>query len=93
MTVKKSADAIRDVFAEIFKRAEVSPNFLVADNGTEFKASFDAFCKAEGIKVLIPVKQYCGKEEQRSEKENSCVYDEEPKPPLDAAFGRRGESP
>jgi hypothetical protein len=40
------------VFAEILKCAEVSPNFLVADNGAEFKASFDAFCKAEGIKVI-----------------------------------------
>jgi hypothetical protein len=52
MTVKKSADAIRDAFKEILTRAEVSPNFLVADNGTEFKASFDTFCKAEGIKVI-----------------------------------------
>jgi hypothetical protein len=52
MTVKKSADAIKDMFAEILKCAKVSPNFLVADNGTEFKASFDAFCKAEGIKII-----------------------------------------
>jgi hypothetical protein len=46
MTVKKSADAIREVFTEILKRADIQPNFLAADNGTEFWASFDAFCKA-----------------------------------------------
>lgn len=45
----KNPYKIRDAFVSVIARANVSPNHLLSDQGTEFRTDFDEYLQAEGI--------------------------------------------
>lgn len=47
----KTAKQISESFRKIIQRAEITPNNLMMDNGTEFKGQFETLCKDLDIKI------------------------------------------
>lgn len=51
--IKKEATHTRDALEGIISQEEVSPKFLLSDNGTEFLGEFQEYCKENDIKQLF----------------------------------------
>ena len=47
----KESNLIAKCMDRITRRAEVTPKYIICDNGTEFKLDFDTFCKAHEITI------------------------------------------
>jgi transposase InsO family protein len=50
---KKEATNTRDAFGGTIRQEDVSPKFLLSDNGTEFLGEFQEYCKEKDIKQFF----------------------------------------
>lgn len=49
----KTAEECKTAFQSIVQRADVKPNYIICDNGGEFKAQFAEYCEANDIKIRL----------------------------------------
>ena len=49
----KTAEECKSAFQSIVQRADVKPNYIICDNGGEFKAQFAEYCEANDIKIRL----------------------------------------
>lgn len=46
----QTSSNVRDAFIRIIDRTNITPKYLISDNGSEFKADFELYCKEHDIK-------------------------------------------
>ena len=49
----KTAEECKTAFQSIVQRADVKPNYIICDNGGEFKAQFAEYCESNDIKIRL----------------------------------------